>query len=188
VPERAELLASTIETMLDDVAGRVAPLAPEERPRVYYARGPEGLDTALTGGSNAEALDFVRVENVAGAAIGRSGRATVSLEQVLAWDPEIIVTIDPIFYGDVFGDPRWAGISAVREKRVYLAPQFPFPWVDFPPSVNQVLGVRWLAGVLYPELFPGPLGPIARHFYSLFYHRDLTDEELARLLEPGRNE
>jgi iron complex transport system substrate-binding protein len=48
-----------------------------------------------------------------------------------------------------------------------------------------VLGVRWLAAVLYPDLFPEPIGPIARHFYSLFYHRDLSDAELARLLAPG---
>jgi iron complex transport system substrate-binding protein len=139
--ERGELLASTIETMLDDVSRRIAPLGPEERPRIYYARGPEGLDTALTGGSNSEALDFVRAKNVAGEAIGRGGRATVSLEQVLAWDPEAIVTVDPIFYAAVFDDPRWQGLGAVRERRVHLAPQFPFPWVDFPPSVYQVLGV-----------------------------------------------
>jgi iron complex transport system substrate-binding protein len=185
VPERGELLASTIETMLDDVSRRIAPLGPEERPRVYYARGPEGLDTALTGSINVEALDFVRAMNVAGEAIGRGGLATVSLEQVLAWDPEVIVTVDLAFRSNVFDDPRWQGVTAVRDKRVYLAPQFPFPWVDFPPSVNRVLGVRWLAAVLYPKLFPEPIGPIARHFYSLFYHRDLTDDELARLLAPA---
>jgi iron complex transport system substrate-binding protein len=39
--------------------------------------------------------------------------------------------------------------------------------------------------VLYPKLFPEPIGPIARQFYSLFYHRTLTDAELERLLYPG---
>jgi iron complex transport system substrate-binding protein len=182
VAERAERLAATIETMLDGVYRRIAPLPPEDRPRVYYARGPEGLDTALTGSINVEALDFVRAENVAGEAIGRGGLATVSLEQVLAWNPDVIVTVDPTFYASVFDDPRWRGVAAVREGKVYLAPQYPFPWVDFPPSVNRVLGVRWLASVLYPDLFPEPIGPIARDFYALFYHRTLTDAELERLL------
>jgi iron complex transport system substrate-binding protein len=185
VADRGEKLASAVEDTLDEVYQRIAPLPPDEHPRVYYARGPEGLDTALTGSINVEALDFVRAENVAGEAIGRGGLATVSLEQVLAWDPDVIVTVDPTFYANVYDDPRWQGVAAVRDKRIYLAPQFPFPWVDFPPSVNRVLGVRWLASVLYPELFPEPIGPIAKKFYSLFYQRDLTDAELARLLEPA---
>jgi iron complex transport system substrate-binding protein len=185
VPERGERLARDIEAILNDVHRRIAPIPPKERPRVYYARGPEGLDTALTGSINVEALDFVGAENVAGEAIGRGGLATVSLEQVLAWDPEVIVTVEPGFAKAVFADPRWQNVTAVRDRRVYLAPQYPFPWFDFPPSVNRVLGVRWLASVLYPEHFPEPLGPIARRFYALFYHRDLTDAELARLLDPA---
>jgi iron complex transport system substrate-binding protein len=185
VPERGERLAGDIEAILNDVHRRIAPIPPEERPRVYYARGPEGLDTALTGSINVEALDFVGAENVAGEAIGRGGLATVSLEQVLAWDPEVIITVEPGFAKAVFTDPRWQNVAAVRDRRVYLAPQYPFPWFDFPPSVNRVLGVRWLASELYPEHFPEPLGPIARQFYALFYHRDLTDAELARLLDPA---
>jgi iron complex transport system substrate-binding protein len=183
--ERGDELASAIETMLDDTYRRIARLSPEARPRVYYARGPEGLETALTGSINVEALDFVRAENVAGEAIGRSGLATASLEQVIAWDPEAIVTVDPAFFARVFDDPRWQGIRAVRDRRVYLAPQYPFPWVDFPPSVNRVLGVRWLAAMLYPDLFPEPIGPIARDFYARFYHRELSAEELDRLLRPA---
>jgi iron complex transport system substrate-binding protein len=182
VPERSERLAAEIERILDDTYRRIAPIPPAERPRVYYARGPEGLDTALAGSINVEALDFVGAQNVAGEAIGRGGLATVSLEQVLAWDPEVIVTVDPGFAERVKSDPLWTGVAAVREGRVHLAPQYPFPWIDFPPSVNRVLGVRWLASVLYPELFPEPIGPIARDFYALFYHGDLTDAELERLL------
>jgi iron complex transport system substrate-binding protein len=185
VPERGEQLAGHIERMLDETYRRIAALPPAERPRVYYARGPEGLDTALTGSINVEAIDFVGAQNVAGEAIGRGGLATVSLEQVLAWDPEVIVTIEPIFADSVASHPIWQQVSAVRSGRVYLVPQYPFPWIDFPPSVNRVLGVRWLASVLYPDLFPEPIEPIVREFYALFYHRDLTDAELERLLEPG---
>jgi iron complex transport system substrate-binding protein len=184
VEERAERLAGYIETTLDDVSARIARLPPEARPRVYYARGPEGLDTALTGSINVEALDFVRARNVAGETAGRGGLASVSLEQVIAWNPEVIVTVDPTFAASVRSDPLWQTVDAVREGRIYLAPQYPFPWIDFPPSVNRVIGVRWLASVLYPEAFPEPLEDITRAFYELFYQRELSDEELASLLNP----
>ncbi|ESR24355.1 ABC transporter solute-binding protein [Lutibaculum baratangense] len=73
-------------------------------------------------------------------------------------------------------------VRATPER--FVAPQYPFPWIDFPPSVNRVLGVRWLAAVLYPDLFPQPLEEVTREFYELFYMKELTEEELARLLNP----
>jgi iron complex transport system substrate-binding protein len=181
---RAEKLAAYIEETLDEVSARIARLPPEERPRVYYARGPLGLETALTGSINIEALDFVRAENVAGETADRSGLATVSMEQVIAWNPEIIVTVEPDFAVRARSDPLWSTVDAVKNGRIYVAPQYPFPWIDFPPSVNRVIGVRWLASVLYPQAFPEPLGEVTREFYALFYQRDLTDEELAALLSP----
>jgi iron complex transport system substrate-binding protein len=182
--QQADRLASYVEDTLNDVSARIEPLPSEERPRVYYARGPEGLDTALSGSINAEALDFVRAHNVAGESSTGSGLTAVSMEQVIAWNPEVIVTIDPAFAATVRTDPLWQTVDAVRNGRIHLAPQYPFPWIDFPPSANRVIGVRWLAAVLYPETFPEPLDAITREFYDLFYHKELSDEELASLLKP----
>ena len=41
--------------------------------------------------------------------------------------------------------------------RVHLSPKLPFGWVDFPPSVNRLIGLWWLAKILYPERFPEDL-------------------------------
>ncbi|MBU2091004.1 MAG: iron ABC transporter substrate-binding protein, partial [Alphaproteobacteria bacterium] len=147
---RANLLATYIEDMLDAVQRRIASVPPAERPRFYYARGPRGLDTALTGSINVEAMDFVGARNVAGEAIGKGGLAAVSLEQIIAWNPSVIITAEPGFARQVRDNPNWRTISAVRQDNILLAPQFPFPWIDFPPSVNRVIGVRWLAAKLYP--------------------------------------
>jgi iron complex transport system substrate-binding protein len=69
----------------------------------------------------------------------------VSLEQVLQWNPEIIVTTDPNFAHGVYDDPMWRAVTAIRERRVHLAPAVPFGWIDFPPSINRLIGLRWLA-------------------------------------------
>ena len=47
--------------------------------------------------------------------------------------------------------------EAVRARRVHLSPKIPFGWVDFPPSVNRLVGLWWLAKFVYPEKFPEDL-------------------------------
>ena len=70
----------------------------DKRPRVYYARGPRGLETGLGGSINVETIELV-ARNVAGDTQG--GLANVSIEQVLLWNPEVIVTIDQDFAATV---------------------------------------------------------------------------------------
>jgi iron complex transport system substrate-binding protein len=74
----------------------------DKRPRVYYARGPRGLETGLGGSINVETIEFLGARNVAGDT--RGGLANVSIEQVLLWDPEVIVTIDKDFAATVRQD------------------------------------------------------------------------------------
>ena len=177
---RGEELAASCEAIIRTVLGRISDVPDDGRPRVYYARGPRGLETGLGGSINVETIEVLRARNVAGDV--RGGLATVSLEQVLAWAPEVIVTIDTGFYTNVRSDPAWAGVPAVRSGRIHLSPKLPFGWVDYPPSVNRFIGLWWLAKVLYPARFPEDLKPIARDFYTRFYHVTPTDEQLEQVL------
>lgn len=182
VPERGEELARWSETLLADIAARLKDIPQDRRPRAYYGRGPDGLETGLRGSINTEVLELVGARNVA-AAGGEGGLAQVSLEQVLAWDPEVIVTTDPNFLKALEADPRWAGVSAVRAGRTHLAPKLPFGWVDFPPGVNRLVGARWLASVLYPDRFPEDIRPLVKDFYQRFYHVTLSDAQVQELLD-----
>lgn len=182
VQDRAEELARYTEEALAEVRDRTGAIPPERRPKVYFARGAKGLETGGQGSINIEALDFVAVRNVAAEALGPGGLVTVPPEQVLAWQPDVIVTVNREFYAAVWKDPIWQGIKAVRDKRVYLAPDLPFGWIDAPPSANRLIGVRWLAKMVYPELFPADLKVETRRFYRLFYHIDLTEHQLDTLL------
>ena len=180
VAERGGELARYVERTLSDVDRRVASVPRQKRPSVYYARGPKGLETAAPGSINSESLDRLGARNVAEGS-GR-GLTSVSLEQVLAWNPEVILTLDSTFHAGVARDPSWRGVRAVKDGRVHLVPQAPFPWVDFPPSVNRVVGLRWLGHVLYPDTFPGSVRDEVRTFYGLFYHRVPDDRQLDSLL------
>ena len=176
---QGEAFARSAEDMITTITRRIAAIAPERRPRVYYARGTRGLETGLGGSINVETIELI-ARNVAGGT--RGGLANVSIEQVLLWDPEVIITIDQDFAADVPNDPAWASVAAVRTRRVHLSPKLPFGWVDFPPSVNRLIGLWWLAKILYPDLFPEDLRALTRDFYSRFYHVTPNDMQIDRVL------
>jgi iron complex transport system substrate-binding protein len=175
----AEALARYAEETVGTITGRIAAIPRDKRPRVYYARGPRGLETGLGGSINVETIEML-AQNVAGGT--RGGLANVSIEQVLLWDPQVIVTIDLDFAASVLTDPAWASVAAVRARRVHLSPKLPFGWVDFPPSVNRLIGLRWLANILYPDLFHDDMRARTRDFYTRFYHVTPNDEEIDRVL------
>jgi iron complex transport system substrate-binding protein len=177
--EQGEAFARSAEDTMNTIVQRVRSIMPERRPRVYYARGPRGLETGLGGSINVETIELV-AQNVAGGT--RGGLANVSIEQVLLWNPDVIITIDQDFAANVLNDPAWAPVAAVRARRVHLSPKLPFGWVDFPPTVNRLIGLWWLAKILYPDLFPEDLRPLTRDFYSRFYHVTPNDAQIERVL------
>ena len=116
---------------------------------------------------------------------GEQGRlTTVSLEQVLAWNPDTIVSIDKGLVDQVRKAPGWADTAAVRGNRVYLSPSLPYGWIDSPPSLNRLIGLKWLARLFFPDHFSKTLSETTREFYARYYQVDLTDAQLAQLLTP----
>ena len=177
----AERLAAYAEQAVASIQLRVNRVPEQERPGVYYARGPRGLETGLGGSINVETIEFLGARNVA--AERQGGLATVSIEQVLVWNPQVIVTIDRDFAAHVRNDPQWAQVDAVRASRIHLSPKLPFGWVDFPPSVNRLIGLWWLAKIFYPDHFDEDMRALTRDFYSRFYHVTPSDSEIDRVLE-----
>jgi iron complex transport system substrate-binding protein len=184
VSARGEDLASYAEALFQELDEAMDGVPEEQRPRVYLARGPDGQETGLKGSINTEIIERAGGVNVAdpGDASVRRGIVRSSMEQVIAVDPDTIVTWDENFYRRVGNDPLWAGITAVRDSRVYFSPTAPFGWIDRPPSLNRLMGLKWLSGVFFPDRFPHDLRTETRRFYKLFYHVDLDDADLERLI------
>ncbi len=182
VEERAEKLARYVEETFSEINAALADIPPEQRPRVYLARGPDGLETGLKGSINTEIIERAGGRNVAESTDERKGLARASIEQVIVADPDTILTWDPVFYEAVWKDPLWAGIEAVKRRRVYLSPTAPFGWIDRPPSLNRVIGLKWLPMLFYPDRFQRDLREVTREFYELFYHVKPSDAEIDRLI------
>jgi iron complex transport system substrate-binding protein len=189
--QRADSLAAYCRSTLDTIAARLARIPADRRVRIYYAEGMNGLQTDPAGSPHAETIALGGGENVADVPLaGGYGRSAVSIEQVLVWNPEVIlVCLDRGYAGGtgnytrLLEDPRWRTVPAVQAGRVFQIPSLPFNWIDRPPSVNRIIGIRWITALLYPGMFPVDLRNETRHFYRLFYHRDCTDRELDVILK-----
>lgn len=129
-------LADEAEAVLD--RWRRAPAGPA----FYYARGADGLETAFRGALATEPLEGAGWYNVAE---GSRDIGLVTREQVAAWDPEVLVSINPAFAAAVRHDPVWRTRRGGGRRRLLLLPDSPFGWIDRPPSVNRLLGCAWLA-------------------------------------------
>ncbi len=183
VPERGAALAQDVEARFARLDAVLEAVPEEASPRVYLARGPEGLETGMKGSINTEIIERAGGRNVADDGGASKGLVNASMEQLIVANPDTVVTWDPNFFASVFDDPMWQGIDAVQRGRVYLSPTAPFGWIDRPPSLNRMIGLHWMAGLLYPDRWQGDLREDTRAFYKLYYHVDLADEDLERLLE-----
>ncbi len=186
---RAKELADYVTKALAEVRAKVASIPADKRRRVYYAEGPKGLNTDPGGSAHAESILYAGGKNVAEVPTDHGfGEIPVSMEQIFVWNPEVVIAgydhehSPGVFYSAVWSDPMWSQIRAVKDHAVYEAPQFPFNWIDRPPSVNRIIGIRWLAKTFYPNLFAFDLRTETRRFYKLFYHRNLSEAELNALL------
>lgn len=187
VEEQAEALAAYAEETFNAISSLDIPN--EEKVRIYYGNGEDSLETAPAGSSHGQIIDLVNAVNVADLELGDGSRVQISAEQLLAWDPDVII-VNGEPKADMTGsaaaeailaDPLFATLKAVQNGAVYGTPNAPFSWVDRPPGPNRIVGMRWLSGLIYPEYLDYDVDEAVREFFQLFYHVELTDEQLTQL-------
>lgn len=189
--EKANQLAKYCQETINQ-AQEIASSIPEAKcKKVYYALGNDGLTTNGPDSIHAEIIGLVGGVNAAQLKGKKTySRSDVSIEQLLNWNPDTIVVHKSSFkkhgevnlYFQILESDKWSGIEAVKSKEVYEIPCRPFIWYDKPPSVNRILGIKWLGNLLYPEKFDLDMRAETKEFYQKFYHYDLTDEDLDKIM------
>jgi iron complex transport system substrate-binding protein len=182
---RGEELAAYTEQTFALVDSVLAKVPADKHPRVYLARGPEGLETGARGSINTEIIERVGAVNVVEGLGGRGNTGNASLEQIIAWQPDTIITMDRRFVDQVRAKPGWSQLRAVADNRVFLAPSLPWGWIDAPPSLNRLIGLRWLLATFYPSEAALDLRADTRAFYAMFYGVTPDDSQLDRLFGGG---
>jgi iron complex transport system substrate-binding protein len=155
----------------------------EKRVKVYYAEGVDGLRTESGASIHAEIIPLAGGINVHhGGVLTRYGKEKVTLETVIAYQPEVIFVEQPAFYKRIYSSDGWKSIPAVKNHRVYLIPRKPFNWFDRPPSFMRILGLKWVSDILYPERFGWDMELECREFFHLFLQKDISAEDARQLM------
>lgn len=175
--DMAESLAQFIEKTVSMARENSAKIPENQRLSVLFGTGSTGLACNAAGSVQADVIDLVGAVNaiIPQEVSNRGGGTTVSLEEVYAVEPDVILLSAGGPY-DTLAQGEWAGLQAVQSGKYYEIPGLPYDWMSSPPSVNRVLGIWWLGNLLYPELYDYDMVQVAREYYGLFWHYDLTEE------------
>ena len=181
--DMAEPLAQFIEKSVAMAQENSAKIPESQRLSVLFGTGSTGLACNAAGSVQADVIDLVGAVNaiIPEEVSNRGGGTTVSLEEVYAVQPDVILLSTGGPY-DTLTQGEWAGLTAVQNGRYYEIPGLPYDWMSSPPSVNRVLGIWWLGNLLYPELYDYDMAQVAQEYYGLFWHYDLTAEEAEHML------
>jgi iron complex transport system substrate-binding protein len=181
--ERAKQLQCYAEGALAEAKKVAAATPANQRVSVYYAEGLDGLSTERSGSEHAGLIPLAGGVNVhRGEAVDSYGMEKIFMEQLLLYDPEVILVREKTFFAGIRTDPRWQNIRAVKTGRVYLIPQVPFNWFDRPPSFMRLLGVKWLLSLLQPDRYKIDMVGETRTFYQLFLGVELSEKEAREIL------
>lgn len=192
VAERAQAWKDYANEKLDDIAARVADLADEDKPTVYFARGgKDGADpyNAFLKSSYPDFLvQIAGGVNVADDADGES-YGDVTAEQIAVWNPQYIFagridSTDPILDDDAFAET-----DAVKNGNVFLSPNGVMQWDT---GSECVLYALYIAKTLHADLFEDiDIAEEIKTYYATFYDTELTDDQAQAILNrqgPGTQE
>lgn len=163
----------------------------KDKVKVYYGNGEDSLETAPKGSAHSQILDTISAINVADLELGDGARVRISPEQLLAWNPDVIVVNGEPKSNksggsaaeDIIKNPNYSKLKAVQNLKVYGTPNAPFSWIDRPPGPSRLIGIRWFSSIIYSDYLKSDLKKEVHEFFKLFYHIDLSDEQMNNLLK-----
>ena len=144
--DRAEMCIAEMEKIFSAVTATLSVLPPGKRRKVLYLMG---RPTSVAGDAGV-AGDLVKMSGGINSASGiRQQSSDVSMEQIVAWDPDVIFIWGHAGYTaqSILESAQWRCIRAVREGRVYKAPK----WSNWSLRIAPV--VLWMAAKTYPDAF-----------------------------------
>ena len=171
-------LAEYWEKTMAEVARRVSEIPARERLRVYYAQASV---TTTPGGktimsSIIRAAGGIAFFDDGSGPFARSEDEAVpaSMEEIVMWNPDVIITGTADGRAQIQNDPHWASTNAVRNGRVYASLNF-----ERLDGIQSLLGLVWTATKLYPDKVGLDFETATREFYSKIYlNNELTVDQI----------
>ncbi|MDD3363379.1 MAG: ABC transporter substrate-binding protein [Syntrophomonas sp.] len=178
----AAQLSAFYQKNIDNVTAKTTAIAKADRPTVFYAANGI-LNTEGNGTIVKSWIEMAGGVNIA-AENGIEGTfKDVSPEQLLQWNPDIIICRDYAHKKAYLADARLAKLSAIKNDKVYVNPRGVFPWCV--RSADEALQVLWAATVIQPKLFADiDMKAEVTNFYNTYYKYTPTEKEIQDILFP----
>ncbi|MCI1934812.1 MAG: ABC transporter substrate-binding protein [Atopobiaceae bacterium] len=180
-PDLATKYNDELDQVLSDVQELTDALTDDERPSVLHGNS---FYTLTLDGTGTIIDDWIKVgggKNANTESTTGNAQATFSLEQVIGWNPDVIITGKPAEVDEILSDSSWADINAVKNKQVYVNPKGVFGWDRY--GIEELLQVQWAAATLHPDLFSDlNINEKVHDFYATYLNYDLSDDEIALIL------
>ncbi|WP_327147202.1 ABC transporter substrate-binding protein [Nocardia sp. NBC_01329] len=179
-PERGRELVDWQRTELSEMRAQVAEQRTPRPKAMILSRAGDTYSTTSPKGYDGFQFDLVGADLVTEGFVSDAGQ--VSPEQILDWNPEVIMLsgFDESVPADIYADPRLASVSAVQNKRVYKTPLGGYRWQV--PSAESPMMWQWMHQILYPGARGGQFrDEIRATFDNLFAYR-ISDEEIDQVL------
>jgi iron complex transport system substrate-binding protein len=155
----------------------------EKRVRLYHSL-LEPLKTDGRESISAEWMNLAGINNVSADKQSGLGGAEqfVNIEQVLIWNPQVIITHEDSASETITGSKPWSTIDAVKSGRVYRMPNGISRW-GHPGSLETPLALLWTVKTIYPEYAAEiNMKSETKKFYKKFFHYTVSDEMADRIL------
>jgi iron complex transport system substrate-binding protein len=176
--------AEALAVYCDETYAKIAGIAGSvEKANLLYITGDQGLNVIAQGSYHAEVIDLL--SNNLAVVDSPSSKGTgneVDMEQIMLWNPDVILFAPDSIYASVGGDPLWQDVAAIQNGTYYEVPMGPYNWMGFPPSVQRILGMLWMAKLLYPDAADYDLYTEVAAYFRLFYHCELTEAQYDTLV------
>ncbi|MBW9150732.1 ABC transporter substrate-binding protein [Clostridium estertheticum] len=182
--KQAEVLAQYCEKDYSNTQNIMKKVGTGGKVKLLYCTGEDGLSVLAKGSFHSAVIDQVS-DNVAVVKnISQKGSGNpVDMEQILLWDPEVIIFAPGSMYSKVAKDKTWQKLTAIKKGNYYEVPIGPYNWMGSPPSVNQFMGMIWITQLLYPKEAKYNAYEETAKYYKLFYHSKLTEAQYKMLVK-----
>ena len=189
---KGDLIDSRSKAIAKMVADRTKDLRPEERSKVLFLFRYDARQI-VTSGRNFFGqywCDAVGARNVAESVTADNANAIVSMEQIYAWNPDVvfITNFTAATPADLFDNKMaghdWSDVKAVKDKRVYKLPLGIYR--SYTPSADTPLTLLWMAKQVYPSRFADiDLTKEVKAWYKDVFGVTLTDADVDMMFNPG---
>ena len=180
-PKIAEKYNAELDQAVKDVKAKTDGLSDDQRPTVMHGGSVYTLNLDGTGTIMDEWIKTAGARNAVDVSTQGNAQAQFTMEQILSWNPDVIITGKAGEAEQILADPNWASIKAVQDQKVYVNPKGVFGWDRY--GVEELLQVQWVSALLHPDLFPDlKIEEKVKTFYKTYLSYDLTDDEVKLIM------